>query len=417
MANVRVTDEKITDIADSIRQKKNESTQYTLDEMKSAVDSLSSPQGKTIIFRNLDESGGQKFIVTKTLADSELEGSSQDLVVDPPDIKYNFYLRCHTGYIPGTIDHETPINYNDLGDGEIITAQPGYLASSTDRQLVDMTDYYTNNKANCLNNQQDFFSNDAVDYFKTIKPTSLNNAFKGLTLNYSENTKKMRDVFLLLDTSECTDFSYAFADLNIKNYQNSTDPMVINLTGLNVSKSINFSYTLSSMNTHLIVDITGWDTSNCTNADFMFQTINRNIDFIGLETLTFPNCTSFSNTLDFYDLADEPKEYLNLQNWKVSNKCTNLFEIFYRTRYKIIDITGWDTSGVTNFQYMMRESPCTELRGVLDMASAVQNWQGYQNMVKGDNLQVPINIKNPPSPSDWWQKAGFTSEDQFEIVT
>lgn len=413
MANVRVTDEKISDIADSIRQKKNESTQYTLDEMKSEIDTLSSPQGKTITFRNLDESGGQKFIVTKTLADSELEGSSQDLVVDPPDIKYNFYLRCQSGYYPGNIDHDSPINYNDFVNNEIVTAQPGYVITSDGRQLVDMSNYLTDNP--------DMFDNNfhitefTKDYFKSVSPTNLTNAFSGRYLPGPTYEYIDYNTFMLLDMSHCASLEGSFLNFG-SSY--SYKQIILNLSGWDIKNVTNINKCFGNLYwTEL--DITGWDTSSVTSANNFLNTVNA-LDqnkIHGLESLNFSNCESLEKTLDFYSLNNAPLEYLDLQKWKVSNKCKNIYGIFYHTQAKIIDITGWDTSGVTNFQYMMRESPCTELRGVLDMASAVQSWQGYSNMVKGENLQVPIKIKNPPSASDWWQKAGFTSEDQFEIVT
>ena len=379
--------------------------------MKHEIDTLSSPQGKTVIFRNLDESG-QRFVIKKTLANSDILGEGQDTIVSPPDITYEFYMRALTSYSVGEIDHSSPLKYSDLSDGEVITAQPGFVITSEGRQLVDMSNYLANNP-----DMYDKNSNitDAVkDYFKSVSATNLASAFANKRFSGREY-KQDRNTFLLLDTSQCTSLHNCFKDFG--GYGISSES-ALNLTGWNVSKVTDISSCFESLN-WVELDITGWDTSGVTNASKFLCCINS-LDqnkIYGLEGLNLSNCENLTSTFDFYLLDTDPLEYLNLQKCKISNKCKDMTNAFYRTRATIIDITGWDTSGVTSFQYMMRESPCQELRGTLDMASAIQSWKGYSNMVNGNTLTVPIKIKNPPSASDWWQTAGFTSEDQFEIVT
>lgn len=380
--------------------------------MKHEIDTLSSPQGKTVIFRNLDESG-QRFVIKKTLANSDILGEGQDTIVSPPDITYEFYMRALTSYSVGEIDHSSPLKYSDLSDGEVITAQPGFVITSEGRQLVDMSNYLANNP-----DMYDKNSNitDAVkDYFKSVSATNLASAFANKRFSSGREYKQDRNTFLLLDTSQCTSLHNCFKNFGGHGISSES---ALNLTGWNVSKVTDISSCFESLN-RVELDITGWDTSSVTNASNFLHCVNS-LDqnkIYGLEGLNLSNCENLTSTFDFYLLDTDPLEYLNLQKCKISNKCKTIYEIFYHTRAKIIDITGWDTSGVTNFQFMMKESSCQELRGTLDMASAIQNWQGYSNMVNGNTLTVPIKIKNPPSASDWWQKAGFTSEDQFEIVT
>ena len=398
------------------KKKKNESTQYTLDEMKSAVDSLLSPQGKTITFRNLDESGGQKFIVTKTLADSELEGSSQDLVVDPPDIKYNFYLRCHPGYIPGEIDYVSPIKYNDLSDREIITAQPGYLASSTDRQLVDMTNYTRTNFSTALEQVSQYsnryrFTQSAIDYFKTVKPTNLHTAFSRPTLLLQTDTS----VFNLLDTSECTDFNACFTSTYFYDLDGSTDYANLNLSNWDTSKVTNMNYMFNGIYCN-ILDISNWDTSSLTEMNNTFYSCNINT-IIGLDKLDISKLTSLSHTLFMANIRN-CSEIMDLSSWK-NNIITSISSFAQNLHTKILDISNIDTSHCNDMNYAFYSNYIEEVRGVIDLSS-ISDLYRLNNLVDVDNnLKVPIKFKNVPSklPSTWWQSAGFTSKDQFEIVT
>ena len=60
------------------------------------------------------------------------------------------------------------------------------------------------------------------------------------------------------------------------------------------------------------------------------------------------------------------------------------------------------------------------INSTIDLSSIPANSiYNMNNIVNINKLKVPIKFKNIPSdfPSTWWQTAGFTSEDQFEIVT
>lgn len=398
-------------------KKKNESTQYTLDEMKSEIDSLSSPQGKTIIFRNLDESGGQKFIVTKTMTDSELEGSSQDLVVDPPNIKYNFYLRCHPGYIPGEIDHVSPVNYNDLEDGHVITAQPGYLASSTERQLVDMTEYLTINFSTATEPVSQYsnryrFTQSAIDYFKTVKPTNLH---RGLASNSLFQTDT--SVFNLLDTSECTNFNSCFAGLALYDLSGEYNTYAnLNLSNWDMSKATDIGSMFKNFDCN-ILDISNWDISSVIEVGSLFYSAKINT-IIGLDKLDVSKLPDLGSFLYMANIKNY-NEIMDLSSWK-NNIATSISNFAQGLHTKVLDISNIDTSHCAYMSNAFYSSYIEEVRGVIDLSSIpVNNIYSMNNIVNINKLKVPIKFKNIPSdfPSTWWQTAGFTSEGQFEIVT
>ena len=398
-------------------KKKNESTQYTLDEMKSEIDSLSSPQGKTITFRNLDESGGQKFIVTKTMTDSELEGSSQDLIVDPPNIKYNFYLRCHAGYIPGEIDHVSPVNYNDLADREVITAQPGYLASSTERQLVDMTEYLTTNFSTATEPVSQYsnryrFTQSTIDYFKTVKPTNLH---RGLASNSLFQTDT--SVFNLLDTSECTNFSGCFAGLTLYDLSGEYNTYAnLNLSNWDMSKATDIGFMFNNFDCN-ILDISNWDISSVIEVGSLFYSAKINT-IIGLDKLDVSKLTSLSTMLYMANIKNY-NDIMDLSSWK-NNIVTSINSFAQGLHTKILDISNIDTSHCVYMNNAFYSTYIEEVRGVIDLSSIpVNSIYNMKNIVNINKLKVPIKFKNIPSdfPSTWWQTAGFTSDDQFEIVT
>ena len=401
MANVRVTDAKVSDIADSIRQKKNESTQYTLEEMKSEIDSLSSLQGKTVKFVNLDESGSQSIVAYRyyTAQNDYRESGSTLEITEDPEQYLAFYLSSnHTNYILGSLDTTSPIKFSEIEDGITITASPGYLYTSEDRQLVDMSNYHNNN--NIYNDDRSAFSNTAIEYFKSVKPTSLNNAFAYVYLDDSSG-------LYFLDTSECTDFREAF---------NNFECPILNLSTFDVSKGESFfeCFTFAGIyDVPTVIDISNWKFKENALLEELF--FRAQVAHIEMNNVDVSKIKSFKSV--FEDLGDSRVtiEVLDLKSWH-NNIVTTMDSFTSSASIKIINMPNIDTSNVTDFDYaFFNNLYLQEIRGVIDMKSA----ETYKRMVENSvrNLTAKIKIKNPPSDTNWWQTAGFTSEDQFEIVT
>ena len=393
-------------------KKKNESTQYTLDEMKSEIDSLSSPQGKTIIFRNLDESGNQSFVVQRVYkTDSGYRFTeNSDVQEDPQQYLYFFLSSNHVNYIPGTIDTPSPIKFSDIEDGLVITAQPGYLYTTEERQLVDMTEYYMNNSNVTIYDKTTDnyrFSDTAIEYFKSVKPTSLQNAFGAITLDDGSG-------FWFLDTSECTNFNTTFENMS----SSSDKDFYINLSMLDVSNGEDFSSCFSFIGQidedyGAILDISNWKFKENAILNEMFY--RALLSHLIMNNVDVSKISNFDRI--FYNLTDGRRviEILDLKDW-YNNIVISMNSFCAYVDTKIINIPNINTSNVTNFNYAFEGNfILQEIRGTIDMASATSYRDMFSNSVS--NLTSPIKIKNPPSDTNWWQTAGFTSEDQFEIVT
>lgn len=88
-----------------------------------------------------------------------------------------------------------------------------------------------------------------------------------------------------------------------------------------------------------------------------------------------------------------------------------------------IDISGWDTSKVkkiNNIFFLIYQAKSVLIKGIIDLSSVVPGVNAYKlfsNYSQTSSVFVePIKLKNVPSDIDW-QNMGFTSEDQFQILS
>ena len=314
---------------------------YTLDELETEINSLSGPEGKTVTFRNLDSTGKQHIEVFQpSLSWSQNNGNDLSITSKYPTI--NFWVSSSEGYVPGTLDHESPLDLSTIQDDMVITASTGYMQSG-EKQLVDMSNWNDNNEDTAFDSEHNF-TNATLEYFKSIKPTSLNNAFK---FNYVNSIKSI-GYLNLLDTSECVSFNH-FLYINFLDITSQNTIFIHNLSGLNTSKVTDFR---------------------------------------------------------------------------------SCFRIEYDTKIEaIIDISGWDTSKGENFQNFIsinnKMIKSIEIKGIIDLVSdkTSYNYSSGNYFIgngffdgAGDLLASPIKFKNVPSDFNW-QAMGFTSEDQFQILS
>ena len=395
MADSRTTKSHYQDLADIIRQKKNESSsiKYTPQEIVDQVKSLTGPSGKSVIFRNLDSSGGQHFEVRLT----PYGGDSFSQTTDGGDLTIkaqlpvaSYWMRAHAGYVPGEFDIKPPLNMNDIEEDTIVTAETGYLQSSLpEKELVDMSNYYSKNK-DCISNGR--FTDTAKSYFKTIKPTSLSNAF--YQANYAIDAYPL----LLLDTSECTTMEYCFY------------------------------YMFRSTSSKLILNLSSWDTINVISMSSMFSG-SSNVStmssmFSGCSSLTSLDVSSFntSNVSTMYSMFRDCSSLttLDLSSFDTSNVST-MYSMFRDcSSLTTLDLSSFDTSNRrVDLQYAFQNcSKLTEIKGILDF-KYITSTAYYSDAFAGCSISpdTPVQIKNPPTMENWWKIAGFTSEDQFEIVS
>ena len=457
MADSRTTSQYYKDIANTIRQKKNESssTTYTPQELVEEVQNLTGPEGKSVIFRNLDSSGGQHFEVRLTpYGGDEFSQTTDggDLTIKAQLPVANYWMRSYAGYVPGELDVLPPLNMNDIKEDYVVTAKTGYFQSSLpDKQSVDMSYYYSNNK-DCINSSTHYFTDIAKEYFKTIKPTSMYRAF------YQANFVNDAYPLLLIDTSDCTSmeacFYYMFK-------YNGTE--ILNLTSWDTSSVRNMYCMFQGCSSLTSLDVSSFDTSNVTNMSYMFQ---------GCSSLTSLDLSSFntSNVNAMYHMFNSCSSLttLNVSSFDTSN-VTSMAYMFYEcesltsldvssfdtsnvrimsSMFRVcrsltsLDVSSFDTSSVTDMSDMF--SVCssltsldvssytsnvinmsdmfngctklTEIKGVIEFHNQSSSY--YQNMFTDCPISssTPVQIKNPPTEENWWETAGFTSQDQFIIV-
>lgn len=119
------------------------------------------------------------------------------------------------------------------------------------------------------------------------------------------------------------------------------------------------------------IDISNWDLSSLTNAQYMFHKYTNNNKYIDLSILDFSNVNiadsvfQYSNT-DYLDvrninLTGTTSYYylfgncsgaeLDLSTWNIS-KINNLSNLCYFASFKKINLTGWNTINVKNMSYV-----------------------------------------------------------------
>ena len=392
-----------------------------------------------------------------------------------------FWVRSHSGYVPGEIDTKSPLNMNEIEEDYVITAQVGYQQPGNG-ELVDLSNYYSNN-SDCISSSNHYFTDNAKDYLRSIRPTSMYKAFY--------NCKECNDnyPFLLIDTSECTTMEQCFYDANLG--RSSTDK-VLNLSSWDTTKVISMTSMFRGCNSLTTLDLSSFDTSSVRNMSYMFDGCSSltTLDlssfdtssvstmysmFDGCYSLTaldlssfntssvtgmsymFRDCNSLTtldlssfntssvtgmsymfnecNSLTTLDLSSfdtssvtdmnymfdgcSSLTSLDLSSFDTSNVIAMSYMFHDCSSLTSLDLSSFNMSNVRNMSYMFDGcAKLTEIKGVIDFHN--QSNRGYYRNIFAScpiSSSTPVQIKNPPTEENWWQTAGFTSEDQFEIVT
>ncbi len=102
-------------------------------------------------------------------------------------------------------------------------------------------------------------------------------------------------------------------------------------------------------------------TGSCQNS--YHNTMNKSLQYVDLSKCDFSNVTIFSAVFQGMPTLKEVYFPHNL-----SSKCTNLSSLFQQCENIVyLDLSGWDTSGVTNFTNMFYQCyTLTEIKGIED---------------------------------------------------
>lgn len=133
------------------------------------------------------------------------------------------------------------------------------------------------------------------------------------------------------DTSKVTSaqycFSYCKKSMDISNWD--------------LSSLTNAFYMFESFtNGNKYIDLSVLDFSNVSNADHMFATSNT--DYLDVRNINLTGTTNYSNLF-----ASCSGTELDLSNWNIS-KVTNIYYMFAFSSFKKINLSGWKTTNVTN---------------------------------------------------------------------
>ena len=203
-----------------------------------------------------------------------------------------------------------------------------------------------------INNKGGEVGNDFSTYATAINNLSIGSGGSGETYENPE--------FYELRTQKGTNYDNLFRGYN---------GPYIDISQWDTSKVTSAQYCFSECNKTM--DISSWNLSSLTNAYHMFSRFANGSKYIDLSVLDFSNVTNvenmfyYSNT-DYLDvrnikLTGATSYYylfgscygteLDLSNWDIS-KVDNLSNLCYSASFKKINLTGWNTVNVKNMSYI-----------------------------------------------------------------
>ena len=136
------------------------------------------------------------------------------------------------------------------------------------------------------------------------------------------------------DTSKVTSAQYCFSECN----------KTMDISNWNLSSLTNAYHMFSHFaNGRKYIDLSVLDFSNVTNADDMFY--YSNTDYLDVRNIKLTGATSY-----YYLFGSCYGTELNLSNWDIS-KVNNLSSLCSSASFKKINLTGWNTVNVKNMSY------------------------------------------------------------------
>lgn len=182
-----------------------------------------------------------------------------------------------------------------------------------------------------INNKGGEVGNDFSTYATAINNLSTGSGGSGETYENPD--------FYELRTNYGTNYDYLFR------YYNGPD---IDVSAWDTSKVTSAQYCFG--NCTKSIDISNWDLSSLTNAYYMFYTFTNGNKYIDLSALDFSNVTKATNMFSYSNT-----DYLDVRNINLT-RVTDYNNLFYYCNGTELDLSSWDISGVTNLSYMCYSS-------------------------------------------------------------
>ena len=133
-------------------------------------------------------------------------------------------------------------------------------------------------------------------------------------------------------------------------------------------------------------------TDGITNLEGTFSGLKK-LKYLDLSSWDVSQVTNLSNTFD----GDSSLEMLNLNGWKISNKVTTLYATFRNcSSLTTLDLSDWDTSGVTEMQMAFRN--CSSLINLdlrnADFSNVNTEWYNSLSPFYLINSNIKIYLKD-----------------------
>ena len=296
----------------------------------------------------------------------------------------------------GMFAYLTNIEKLDLSklDTSYITNMSWMFYQSSGLKTIDLSNFNTSNVTDMsymFNGCSNLLNLD-VSNFDTSKVTSMRGMFSGASS---------------LQTLNIANFNLSNVTTISQMFQGCTNLINLILPNSSAPKLISMRYTFQNCtNLKGIIDLSNFKPNNYVDFEFAFYycknitevklnnfkfssfrgafygcTLLEKIDFTGIGTsnitsmqYSFTDCSSLTSldltNFDVSTLATNKNsagglwqtfagcsslETLNITGWKITNKVTNLYGTFDKcSKLKKLDLSNWDTTGVTDLNYTFR---------------------------------------------------------------
>ena len=279
-------------------------------------------------------------------------------------------------------------------DTSKVTNMNSMFYDCSNLESLDLSNFNTSNVTNMSSmfNRCSLLTNLNISNFNTSKVTSMRRMFSDASS---------------LQTLNISNFNLSNVDSMSEMFKNCTNLINLILPNSSAPKLISMWYTFQNCtNLKGIIDLSNFKPNNYVDFEFAFYycknitevklnnfkfssfrgafygcTLLEKIDFTGIGTsnitsmqYSFTDCSSLKSldltNFDVSTLATNKNstgglwqtfagcsslETLNITGWKITNKVTNLYGTFDKcSKLKKLDLSNWDTTGVTDLNYTFR---------------------------------------------------------------
>ena len=279
-------------------------------------------------------------------------------------------------------------------DTSKVTNMNSMFYDCSNLESLDLSNFNTSNVTNMSSmfNRCSLLTNLNISNFNTSKVTSMRRMFSDASS---------------LQTLNISNFNLSNVDSMSEMFKNCTNLINLILPNSSAPKLINIQYAFyNCTNLKGTIDLSNFKPNNYVDFEFAFYycknitevklnnfkfssfrgafygcTLLEKIDFTGIGTsnitsmqYSFTDCSSLKSldltNFDVSTLATNKNttgglwqtfagcsslETLNITGWKITNKVTNLYGTFDKcSKLKKLDLSNWDTTGVTDLNYTFR---------------------------------------------------------------